>query len=376
MPPLMQPLTAFKEMHTTQKTPSSSASLAALSGLALLAAGLGGIIVYVASIVPPFVYMLLAMASVGATLVARELSMDDELAFGVSIADVLVYLVQCMQCFCYFMGLLLALPDISARDLSIMWHGLAVPGAPQEVEEAACKDSKADEVDKLPARQRAFVLAKRWLLRRDLKMGLRDQLRVYGIYRRAIGGSPPITDKQGSSWLERAKSSEEAAHADLSPSAARARLAEVVAEADPLFVAAHPEMAVARPGDPTGTLLNLAERRLPRCSTDLVAVVHRCAFLASASVAVGAAIRLMLRTKGWRSLSGAWLFTAIFGAAASSYSLALVTGLPLSVHVVMARLLGACSPKEGGEASYICARTRQYLRILLTPRVRDALFVQ
>jgi len=349
----------------------STPSLAALMGLALLGFGLGGIIVYVAIAVPLVVHFSFATAACGAALLARELSLSDELVRGVSVADLLVLALQCVRCLGCGMALLFSLPDISAHDIRIMWRGATVLAEPQpEKLEAQCVNIDDCDASAQGASEQSFLLAKRWLQRDDLRLGLREQLRLYGLYRRALGAALPIA-RSGPSWLARAQEEAEEACADLSPGLARAGLAVAVADADPLFALAHPDLVLPRAGDQWGALLCLVERRLPHDLGDRVAAAQRRAFLASAALAVAAALRVLwLRVRERRSR--AWLAAALLGAAGSAYAAALVRGVPTELHVAAARLLGARA-KDGERLS---ERFWQYSGMLLAPRPSRSLFLQ
>mmetsp|Transcript_68414 Transcript_68414/g.198363 ORF Transcript_68414/g.198363 Transcript_68414/m.198363 type:complete len:413 (-) Transcript_68414:87-1325(-) len=387
----------------------AAASTGALAGVLLLFGGLGGIVLYIVTILPPAVQFFSTVASIGAVLVARELRLNDQLACGVSLGDVLVHVIRLWQAVCVHVAVMFSLPDITSADLRIIWQGLATQdSAATGVRQVAAPKSSTNgaapprgSAQQLPGAaadsgaalsgmlhsERSFVLARQWLQRPDLKMGLGDQLEVYGLYQRAQAESfseslAQAASKTGVSWLAGKQFEVQRACRDISQASARARLASAVAAADPLFVVAHPEFAMPRPGDHVGMMLSLAERRMPRNLGEVVGTLHRRLLWVSVSCALGAALR-------WAQLRSAktasprrlvmWLCAAVLGAVSSGYSLALVKGLPIKVHVAVhiaiAKLFGASS-KEPLTAGTVSARLRQYLVAFLAPRVQQSLFLQ
>jgi len=372
------------------------ASPLALVGISLILCGILGIAAYLACSLPPFVQFCSMVVLAGTLLVMHDLGVADELPFGVTPAELVASAIHSYKAFWSQFMLLLAIPDITAADISIVLQGLASDADEDPVLEesrtglqtngVACNGYNNAHTDPLadqPAHNDSFAVASNWLQQSHLTVGLVEQLQLYGLFRRAQGdqatdSSAHASDGAGG-WLVEAKAEALCAYRNLAVAEARAQLAPALAEADPCFVAAYPQFAPPPRGGQWGMIVALVERRLPQQLSQHVASAHRRLLAISAaltSAAVLRAVMLRVRRSTPRQVWG-WICAALCGSTTSAYLLALVKGLPLAWHVEVAR---RCElrplMKRGGGAGHAVCRLEQYLRMLLVPRIHRPLLAE
>jgi len=365
-----------------------------LMGVLLLVVGLGGIAAYIVSILPPAVQLFAFIATLGAIFVARDIGLNDHIAYGVTVADAIAYMIRLMQSCCWQFAILLSIPGVTGADVDIVMRGLAEPDADsakgahkREIEDAdVAKPSTSAPawspmLGRVLAPERSYSAAREWLQNPKLSISLGDQLQLYGLYQRAE--TENFTDlvaaaaaKEKTSWLEQAKLDAQKSCLGLSQAAARSRLAAALARADPFFAVSHPECAAPLRGDSTAIIFSIAERRLPKELPTLIASLQQGTLCASAAFVVATLLRAAwLRINGCapkRSLA----LAATLGSVLSAYMLALVKGLPMEIHVAIARLVGSRFTVGGENSGTVATRLLQYLAILITPRASRSLFVQ
>lgn len=245
-------------------------------------------------------------------------------------------------------------------------------------------------------------LALEWLRQPQLALGYEDQLQLYGLAQQASKGDYPRALQLGREELGTvAREQHEAWQTwhGLSREEAAVQLVCRLAEFDPGFSSAHPQIASDLPppqmpavsqqapgAEWMRILCELLERRLPQ---DLDKRIHH----AKRRVSVGllgsyvlyAILKRMRRTTQWRRLAasvhkgmqhvhaGKFLGTCI-----SAYLLAINIGLPPAVHARLPRLLRELparaarlvEPVVGGSAPRLCRLAMQ----ALLPPVRGSLF--
>jgi len=360
----------------------------------LVVVGLGGVAAYVASILPPAVQFFAAIAALGALLVVRDVGLTDHLAHGVTAADAIAWLVRLLQSCCWQFAFLLSVPGITGADVNIVMRGLSSPDTEGALD--ASEDGAATAADAKPsasalaarlrfgrarAPERGYAAARDWLRRPRLQISLGDQLELYGLYQRAenenFADAVAVSAGKGqTTWLARAKMRAMKSCLNVSQAAARTRLASTLARADPLFAVAHPECAMPDRGDSTAIVFSMAERRLPQRLPAMIDTFQRRALLASATMAAATLLRAAWLRASGRAPKRCLAITATLSSACAAYMLALLKGLPMDVHVAIARLVGSGLAAGGDKSGSVVARLFKYLAILVTPRASRSLFAQ
>jgi len=365
-----------------------------LMGVLLLVVGLGGIAAYIVSILPPAVQLFAFIATLGAIFVARDIGLNDHIAYGVTVADAIAYMIRLMQSCCWQFAILLSIPGVTGADVDIVMRGLAEPDTDsmrraskrgdedaEDMKPSALTPARAPELRRALAPERNYSAVREWLQHPKLSISLGDQLQLYGLYQRAESENfaelvAASAAGAKATWLEQAKLESQKSCLGLSQAAARTQLAAALARADPLFAVAHPECAAPMRGDSTAIVFSIAERRLPKGLPTFIESLQRGTFYSSAAFVVATLLRAVwLRIHGRRP-KRTLTIAATIGSALSAYMLALVKGLPMEVHVAIARLVGSRFTVGGDNSGTVAMRLLQYLAILTTPRANRSLFVQ
>jgi len=402
-------------------------------GLASAALGAGGLAAYVfIHCLPVTVHMCLLLVLGGTAVVCSQLSVDDRVLFGYSIADGIVIMVAHYREAWARCALLLATPDLCAGDVALVVrqfrdsadgaacrgvHGKLGPGAVtggggggSGGSGGRCGGAGGGGVltrrwsgSILGARWgdsvnggNAFDLAVCWLRRPRLAVNLFDQLRLHAVYMQATLGDESGSTGEGTCGenlfggaLARAKMEAWRALHGLPRPAMRRRLPAALAEVDLAFVAAHPQLAEPRAQGHLGwVVLQLLERRLPRDLGDRVARAQSLCLGGALAATVLAALAALVGAARRRHASAAssvvgparrWpQFLAVLGVAWSLYCRTVVRGLPAELHAaVLLRLWpSGCAgrdvlmPKPGNTFG----RLWRFIVGAVTPRVSDSLF--
>lgn len=405
------------DTHGGFALPDTEASELAQLGLLLSSVGFGGLGLYVLWYLPTVITIFLGCALAGGALLAQELRVGDRI-LGVSPSRILAAWLRYHVEACSRFALLMSVPEVSPEDVEVVIRDFCASSASfqeQTVPSGSCRRKKAPRA--LEAASSAagatedevadFEAAVLWLQRPSLSMGLRDQIRMRGIYLQAVAGDWDATGRttagggavrgvlarlQQKCWRELKGVSREAA---------RTQLAPALAEVDARFAVDRPWLVVlpgarARRGASSGfghfssmmaVALLLLERRLPKDLDERIARAQWRLFGATAAATLSAVVATLRDARALRSAvasgrsTGSLGFSLVqrctrrfagLGSICSLYLLLLARGLPAWFH---ARILAAISGKTVSDAGTATPGQRLF-RILLKavlPRVATPL---
>lgn len=398
-------LTAKYVQLKTDETRGPQASSKALLGLGFVASGLLGIAAYIVYCFSRHVQVFILLTAVGTHFVINNLNLTDEICFGMSVGDIIATCVKQYKAGLSNYMLLLTVPEITAGDISVMAQGMMPPKSAEPEKETTFETLQKAVLPKCilgqndgvnghevhqPISRRLvdrdwYVAAANWLERPDLKLGLKEQLQLYGLYKQAREGrscfdpTAPQGTEPASEWLKCAKAYQHHQYCNMPRATARSQLPRRLALVDPLFGAAHPELTIPPRMGQLGVLIGLMERRLPESLAALVACIHRRSFATSAIFMVTAIVQAVrfCRNKGsMRNALRFWLCASLCGSASSAYIFALVNGVPATWHIALARIARrqlSCSTYALDNRA--AGRIWQYVMAMFYPRVDRSIFL-
>jgi len=340
-------------------------------GVALLAVSVGGLVSYVAlRCTPPAVASCFLLACAGLLLLRQGIRADEPLpGLNMSIVDVVAAMLNNYREVWARIFLVMSLPGaISGRDIILFVRQYADESSHAERIANAQRQAALSQ-QSITTTDGGYHEAVQWLRRPCLELGISAQLRLRGLYLQATLGDAadasdtsracttgPVGDALLNYWR--------AFHA-LPRAAARAALPVALADADPIFARAHPEVCddacfaqggfvstPTRPAPPSlsQVALQVFERRLP--GPEFERMVR--SFSAGASAGFSAVALIMFRVAraaAQRSPpraprdAGRWILVrslpfagGALSAACALYFLTLARGLPLVVHLLFLQL--------------------------------------
>lgn len=357
----------------------SRPSVKALFGLLLIGASVVGIALYVGSRTPRAVSLCLLVLASGVALLGADLKVGDAVLFGISPADVTVWVVKTYQSSWARFALLASVPDLGPRDVEVVSHHLPAPALESSTSSVGSCISGTCLVRADP-----FDVAVRWLEQPRLQLSLGEQLQLRSIYLQATSGDCGPVPGHRISSLERAQRSAWQELRGVPRQAARRRLVPALAEVDPAFAVGNPTLMPPQASSRSLliTWLSLLELRMP---ANFEEGVRRLQFGLSAASGLAAVLaayalqRLARHPKAtkrviWaRRMAGG---SAIIGQLLSLYFLSLAKGLPAWAHLLALRCMGgpqvhALVPNS---VQFPADRLRKRLVRCLVPGVSQSLF--
>lgn len=380
-----------------------------LAGLTAIAAGACGLVMYVGVyVLPPVVSFFGLVILLGIRLLKSELSLDDPVLFGFSIADAITAAIHNYKenWRCFFM--LCCLPDLAAEDVVLVCrqrcHGIA--GSSRKSTSEAANSSRG-AADILPPKAingtspctelvrnsddpiDEFDAAVGWLRRPCLSLNIREQLHLHSLYLQATIGDAGMDTGSSSPvrCVDRLKFEGWQAVRGMSRAVARSQLPSALAKVDQSFATSHPRLA-PRPAAASGVLLQLIERRLPIDLDERVARVQRYAFGSSLVTTVFtllASLWATLQSRKMRNSRRLGLRSLVPSAislgmavSANMYLGALACGLPAWLHALLLRRLKAGGLELASMAvpAGAAGRLRILLLRMVLPRLTRPILAQ